>query len=152
MTAFARALAAIFALLAVMVSASAQDYPPYKPVRIIVPFAAGGPSDILARVLAQKLSASWKQSVIVDNRAGAGGSLGASIAAKSAPDGTTLLLSDTGILTIGPALYATCPTHPRTLSRSSISPRTGSCSWRRPTRPSTPWTTSSRATRPGPAA
>ena len=60
-------------------------------------------------MLAQKLSASWKQSVIVDNRAGAGGALGASIAAKAAPDGTTLLLSDTGILTIGPALSANLP-------------------------------------------
>jgi len=102
---------AVAALLACLfgTSALAQDYPPSKPVRIIVPFAAGGPSDILARVLAQKLSASWKQSVIVDNRAGAGGSLGAGIAAKSAPDGTTLLLSDTAILTIGPALYAGLP-------------------------------------------
>ncbi len=109
MHAAARTLAAVFVSLALMGSAFAQDYPPSKPVRIIVPFAAGGPSDILARVLAQKLAASLKQSVIVDNRAGAGGALGASIAAKSAPDGTTLLLSDTGILTIGPALNANLP-------------------------------------------
>ena len=102
-----------FAALALPFMVSAQEYPPSKPVRIIVPFAAGGPSDILARVLAQKLSASWKQSVIVDNRAGAGGSLGASIAAKSAPDGTTLLLSDTGILTISPTLYANLPYTPK---------------------------------------
>ena len=109
MVAFARLAAA--ALLAGLFATSllAQEYPPTKPVRIIVPFAAGGPSDILARVLAQKLSASWKQSVIVDNRAGAGGSLGAGIAAKSPPDGTTLLLSDTAILTIGPSLYAGLP-------------------------------------------
>ena len=100
MKAIRAALAALLSL--VVLGAQAQSYPA-RPVRIIVPFAAGGPSDILARVLAQKLSASWKQSVIVDNRAGAGGSLGASIAAKSAPDGTTLLLSDTGILTIGPS-------------------------------------------------
>jgi tripartite-type tricarboxylate transporter receptor subunit TctC len=116
MTAMTRALAATFAFLVALVAmapASAQEYPPTKPVRIIVPFAAGGPSDILARVLAQKLAASWKQSVIVDNRAGAGGSLGASIAAKSAPDGTTLLLSDTGILTIGPALYTSLPYSPK---------------------------------------
>jgi tripartite-type tricarboxylate transporter receptor subunit TctC len=88
--------------------ASAQDYPS-KPIRIVVPFAAGGPSDILARVLAQKLSANWKQSVIVDNRPGAGGSLGASLVAKSPPDGYTLLLSDTAIMTIGPGLYANLP-------------------------------------------
>jgi tripartite-type tricarboxylate transporter receptor subunit TctC len=113
MVSFARvAVAALFACL-LATPLLAQEYPPSKPVRIIVPFAAGGPSDILARVLAQKLSASWKQSVIVDNRAGAGGSLGASIAAKSAPDGTTLLLSDTGILTIGPSLYANLPYTPK---------------------------------------
>ena len=116
MHAAARKLAALFAGLVVMTSAFAQDYPPSKPVRIIVPFAAGGPSDILARVLAQKLAASWKQSVIVDNRAGAGGALGASIAAKSAPDGTTLLLSDTGILTIGPALNANLPYAPKDIA------------------------------------
>ncbi len=116
MHAAARKLAALFAGLVVMTSAFAQDYPPSKPVRIIVPFAAGGPSDILARVLAQKLAASWKQSVIVDNRAGGGGSLGASIAAKSAPDGTTLLLSDTGILTIGPALNANLPYAPKDIA------------------------------------
>lgn len=109
MVAFARV--AVAALLACLLATPllAQEYPPSKPVRIIVPFAAGGPSDILARVLAQKLSASWKQPVIVDNRAGAGGSLGAGIAAKSPPDGTTLLLSDTAILTISPALYASLP-------------------------------------------
>ncbi len=116
MHAAARKLAALFAGLVVMTSAFAQDYPPSKPVRIIVPFAAGGPSDILARVLAQKLAASWRQSVIVDNRAGGGGSLGASIAAKSAPDGTTLLLSDTGILTIGPALNANLPYAPKDIA------------------------------------
>jgi tripartite-type tricarboxylate transporter receptor subunit TctC len=108
MFASARRIAA--ALLACLpFTLHAQEYPPSKPVRIIVPFAAGGPSDILARVLAQKLSASWKQPVIVDNRAGAGGALGASIAAKSAPDGTTLLLSDTAILTISPTLVANLP-------------------------------------------
>lgn len=118
MPTFARRIATALlrcALACLPLAAQAQDYPPSKPVRIIVPFAAGGPSDILARVLAQKLAASWKQSVIVDNRAGAGGSLGASIAAKSAPDGTTLLLSDTGILTISPTLYANLPYTPKDL-------------------------------------
>lgn len=86
-------------------AAQAQDYP-NKTVRIVVPFATGGPSDILARVLAQKLSTAWKQPVIVDNRAGAGGSLGAGLVAKAPPDGYTLLLSDTAIVTIGPALYS----------------------------------------------
>lgn len=86
----------------------AQDYPS-KSVRIIVPFAAGGPSDILARLLAQKLGARWNQPVIVDNRPGAGGSLGAGLLAKSPPDGHTLLLSDTAVMTISPALYNNLP-------------------------------------------
>jgi tripartite-type tricarboxylate transporter receptor subunit TctC len=101
------AVAALLACLT-LAQAQAQDYPS-KPVRIIVPFAAGGPSDILARVLAQKLTARWNQPVIVDNRPGAGGSLGAGLVAKSPPDGYTLLLSDTAVMTIGPALYSKLP-------------------------------------------
>jgi len=101
------AIAALLACLT-LAQAQAQDYPS-KPVRIIVPFAAGGPSDILARVLAQKLTARWNQPVIVDNRPGAGGSLGAGLVAKSPPDGYTLLLSDTAVMTIGPALYSRLP-------------------------------------------
>lgn len=101
------AIATLLACLT-LAQAQAQDYPS-KPVRIIVPFAAGGPSDILARVLAQKLTAKWNQPVIVDNRPGAGGSLGAGLVAKSPPDGYTLLLSDTGVMTIGPALYSKLP-------------------------------------------
>ncbi len=109
------ALAAIASVFAGSFPALAQDYPS-KPVRIVVPFAAGGPSDILARFLAQKLSTNWKQPVIVDNRAGAGGALGASMVAKSAPDGYTLLLSDTGVITVGPALTANLPYAPRDLA------------------------------------
>jgi len=101
------ATAALLACLA-LAQAHAQDYPS-KAVRIVVPFAAGGPSDILARVLAQKLTARWNQPVIVDNRPGAGGSLGAGLVAKSPPDGYTLLLSDTAVMTIGPALYSKLP-------------------------------------------
>ena len=110
-----RTLAAVFACLTGIAPASAQDYP-NKPIRIVVPFAAGGPSDILARVLAQKLSANWKQPVIVDNRPGAGGSLGAGQVAKSPPDGYTLLLSDTAIMTIGPALYSNLAYTPKDLA------------------------------------
>jgi tripartite-type tricarboxylate transporter receptor subunit TctC len=113
MFAYACRIAAAAVLACLSLVAQAQEYPPAKPVRIIVPFAAGGPSDILARVLAQKLSASWKQPVIVDNRAGAGGSLGAGVAAKSPADGLTLLLSDTAILTISPALYPNLPYAPK---------------------------------------
>jgi tripartite-type tricarboxylate transporter receptor subunit TctC len=80
----------------------AQD----KPIRIVVPFAAGGPTDVLARVLAPKLSASLKRTVIVDNKVGATGSIGATFVAKSAPDGDTLLLGTSSIMAASPNLTA----------------------------------------------
>lgn len=83
--------------------AGAQTYPS-KAIRIVVPFPAGGTSDILARALGQKLSEEWKQPVIVDNRPGAGANIGAEIVVKSPPDGYTLLLAST-IHTINPSLY-----------------------------------------------
>lgn len=101
------AIVALFALLT-LAPAQAQNYPS-KPVRIVVPFAAGGPSDILSRMLAQKLTARWNQPVIVDNRPGAGGALGANLVAKAPADGYTLLLSDTAIVTISPALQSNLP-------------------------------------------
>src|SRR4051812_44763587 len=73
------------------VASSAQNYP-NKPVRIIVPFGAGGPADVFARVLAQHLTESQKQSIVIENRAGAGAIIGTDAVAKSAPDGYTLLL------------------------------------------------------------
>ena len=85
--------------------AQAQAYPS-KPVKLVVPFAPGGGNDVFARLLGQKLSEQWKQSVVVDNRPGAGGNVGSEFAAKSAPDGYTLLLGHTGTLAINPALYA----------------------------------------------
>jgi tripartite-type tricarboxylate transporter receptor subunit TctC len=81
-----------------------QTYPA-KPVRIIVPFAPAGSTDITARVVAQKLTDGWRQQVIVDNRAGAGGNIGAEAVAKSAPDGYTLLLATTGVMAINHRLY-----------------------------------------------
>ena len=72
--------------------ASAQDYP-RKAVRVIAPFAPGGATDLLARLVSQKLSERWGQSVIVDNRTGAGGHIGAELAARSPPDGYTLLVA-----------------------------------------------------------
>ena len=85
-------------------NALAQDFPT-KPVRLIVPFAAGGASDVLGRILAQKLTERMGQQVIVDNRAGAGGSIGAEAAVRAAPDGYTLLLGSTSEIAINPWLY-----------------------------------------------
>ncbi|MEO6017675.1 MAG: tripartite tricarboxylate transporter substrate binding protein [Polaromonas sp.] len=78
---------------------------PSRPIRLVVPYPPGGSSDIIARAIAQPLSEALKQSVIVDNKAGANGNLGADYVAKSAPDGYTLLLCDTGALAISPSVY-----------------------------------------------
>jgi len=85
----------------------AQSWPS-KPVRLVVPFAPGGSTDVIARMLGQKLNDLWGQAVVVDNRAGAGGNLGADAVAKSAPDGHTLLFAS-GSITINPSIYATMP-------------------------------------------
>lgn len=88
--------------------AVAQDFP-NKPVKIVVPFAPGGVSDILGRLLADKLGAQWKQTVIVENRPGAGGGIGADQVAKSPPDGYTLLIADASVATTNPLLYPNAP-------------------------------------------
>ncbi len=88
--------------------ALAQDAWPNKPVRLVVPFAPGGSTDVIARMMAQKLTEVWGQTVVVDNRAGAGGNLGADIVAKSPADGYTLLFG-TGSITINPQLYKKMP-------------------------------------------
>src|SRR3954463_3303963 len=76
--------------------ASAQAQYPAKSIRIIVPLAAGGPSDLLAPAVGQKLSEAWGQSVVIDNRPGANGVVGCEMVAKSAPDGYTLLMGTSG--------------------------------------------------------
>jgi len=86
-------------------AALAQGYPS-KPIRVVVPFAAGGTSDILARAIGPHLTSAWGQAVVVENRTGANGMVGAEYVAKSAPDGYTLFLSDMGALTINPSVYA----------------------------------------------
>ena len=93
-------------------AAWAQAAWPAKPIRIVVPYPPGGSSDIIARAISQPLSDALKQSVIVDNKAGANGNLGADIVAKSAPDGYTLLLCDTGALAISPSVYTKLPFDP----------------------------------------
>jgi tripartite-type tricarboxylate transporter receptor subunit TctC len=86
----------------------AANYPT-KPVRLVVPFPAGGTTDILARAVAQKLSEAWGQQVIVDNRPGAGGNIGSDLVAKSKPDGYTLLMGTVGTHAINPSLYKNMP-------------------------------------------
>ena len=102
-------IALLLALLAG--SAPAQDYPA-KPVRIIVPYVAGGNADIWARTLAQKLTESFKQSFVVENKPGANGGIGTDYVAKSAPDGYTLLAVASGPIVVNPVLYAQVPYDP----------------------------------------
>jgi tripartite-type tricarboxylate transporter receptor subunit TctC len=92
--------------LALLLSPSvglAEDFPS-KPIRLIVPFPAGGPNDIIARVVGQRLSELFKQTVVIDNRGGQGGVLGTDAVAKAAPDGYTIAISSAGALAISPSM------------------------------------------------
>ncbi len=93
-------------------TAFAADVYPVRPVRIIVPFAPGGATDIVARLVGQKLNEGWGQPVVVDNRAGAGGNIGGDIAAKSNPDGYTLFMTSGSIVTANQHMYAKMPFSP----------------------------------------
>lgn len=103
------------ACLALLFSASAivaaQDYP-LRPVRIVVGFAPGGGADNAARSVAQRLNETWGQSVIIDNRAGAGGNVATEIVSKAVPDGYTLLISSPGPIVTNPFLYTKLPYDP----------------------------------------
>jgi tripartite-type tricarboxylate transporter receptor subunit TctC len=103
------ALVAAVALGGAMESAHAQSPYPSRPIRLIVPFAAGGATDILARAIGQKITEAMGQTVIVDNRPGAGGNIGSDIVAKSAPDGYTLLMGAVGPQAINVTLYPKLP-------------------------------------------
>jgi tripartite-type tricarboxylate transporter receptor subunit TctC len=96
------------ALAALPAWAAAQAWPA-KPVKIVVPFAAGGATDVVARLLAQKLSEAWGHQVVVENRAGAGGNIGADVVAKSPGDGYTLLMTSGSIVTANPHMYKAMP-------------------------------------------
>jgi len=104
-------IAAVLAAGLVAASAAQAQYPS-KPIRIVVPFAAGGTSDILARAIGPRITEAWSQPVVVENRTGANGNVGADFVAKSAPDGYTMLLSDVGALAINPSVYPEMPFDP----------------------------------------
>ena len=104
-------IAAALMLVVASGAAFAQAYPG-KPIRIVVPFAAGGTSDILARAIGPKLTAAWGQPVVIENKTGANGNVGAEFVVRSAPDGYTMLLSDVGALAISPSVYPSLPFDP----------------------------------------
>ena len=106
-----RRMLAPLALALVATAASAQDYPT-KPIKLIVPFPPAGGTDIMARVVAQKLAENTKWNVVVDNRPGAGGNIGVDAAAKAPPDGYTLVMGQTSNLAINPALFKALPYDP----------------------------------------
>ena len=96
------------ALLAPVLSAHAGSYPD-RPIKIIVPFTAGGTSDVLARTVAEQLALDLGQAVVVENRAGAGGALGAGVVARAEPDGYTLLMGSSSALAVNPGLFSNLP-------------------------------------------
>ena len=99
-------------LLAFASLSFAQDYPS-KPIHLVVPFPPGGPTDLVGRMVAQKLSDGVGQNVVVENRPGAGGTVGSASVAKAAPDGYTLLYGSTSTLAIAPSLYKNLPYDPQ---------------------------------------
>ena len=104
----AAAMAALCIAASWAVPSFAQDAWPAKPVHLVVPFAPGGSTDVIGRMLAQRLGEMWGQTVVIDNRVGAGGNVGADIVAKAPADGYTLLFAS-GSITINPQLYTHMP-------------------------------------------
>ena len=102
--------ALVFTVLLLAGEASAQSYPS-RPVRLIVPFGAGGPTDVIARVVAQRLSEAWGQQVITENIPGAGGNTGVAMVAKAPADGYTILVVSTGFM-VNPSMYSKIPYDP----------------------------------------
>lgn len=101
-----------FAMVGFARPSQAQDYP-VRPITLVVPFAAGGGNDVIARLVAEKMSRTLGQQIIIDNKGGAGGSVGTRQVAKSPPDGYTLGLGGTGTLAIAPSLYPNAGYNPR---------------------------------------
>jgi tripartite-type tricarboxylate transporter receptor subunit TctC len=105
--------AVLLAALLVSVSAVAQSESyPNRPVRFIIPYAAGGATDSIGRLVGQKMAQELGESIVVENRAGADGNIGATVVAKAAPDGYTILLGDVGNMTMGPAVRRNVPFDP----------------------------------------
>src|SRR6201991_1086132 len=103
---------ALIALLAASVAAAAQDYP-NRPITLVVPYAAGGGNDLMARIVSERMSKTLGQQVVIENRAGAGGSTATRAVAKSPPDGYTLVIGGTGTLAVNPTLYQNVGYDPR---------------------------------------
>ena len=112
----ALALAILPALPATVGAQPAATAYPAKSIKIIVPFAPSGPNDIIARVIGQKLNETWGHPVVIDNRGGAGGTIGVELAAKSPADGYTLVMGGSSSLAVAPGLYARLAYDPRELS------------------------------------
>jgi tripartite-type tricarboxylate transporter receptor subunit TctC len=108
---FANAFVLLLALgLASHAAAQASDYPS-RPIKIIIPYAPGGPDDLIGRIVGKKLNELWGQPVVIDNRPGVGGIIAIEVTSKSPPDGYTLAVGDLGQLAIAPGLYAKLPYH-----------------------------------------
>jgi tripartite-type tricarboxylate transporter receptor subunit TctC len=104
--------AVLFATSAFWTTATAQDYPT-RPITLVVPYAAGGGNDVMARTVAEKMSKTLGQNVVVENRPGAGGSIATRQVARAAPDGYTLVIGGTGTLAVNPTLYDNVGYDPR---------------------------------------
>src|SRR5689334_25202211 len=107
---FARTAVVLLAFGAIGALAAATY--PSKPIRLILPFPPGGPTDIYSRLVAQKVSEAFGQQIVVDNRGGASGIIASEIVAKAAPDGHTLLFGGAGVLAVTPAVFAKIPYDP----------------------------------------
>src|SRR6266446_652030 len=105
-------LAAVAAIVVASACAHAQTYPT-RPITLVVPYAAGGGNDAMARVVAEKMSRTLGQQIVIENRAGAGGSTATRQVARSAPDGYTLVIGGTGTLAVNPTLYQNVGYDPR---------------------------------------